>query len=1036
VLTEGLLQKIPPKFFANQILKYLKPSENRKPAPKLNGEMCNFFCDIIDRVSLNFLPFKDIVEFTKECYQVPLSKKGAVNLFKKMYEYMGESLKVCLDEPTIKSIDAEFKKTNVLSEAEKRPKIEFRGEAKDEVKHEKVVNPLDSLPRADISNEVAKFLPKINDAANWQLRKEGIESLDALLNQNQHRVLMNGLIDLITALKSRINDPNKSLCKLFISFTAHLVESAGKDIRMHSKVLILSLIEVLADKTEAIRKEGVQSLTRIGNVLGMDMVVNCMGQPLESDKVEFRAEVLNFLLNHEDFLNKIEGKEFAKGVVNCLCDKNKDIRSLSERLTEKICDRIGMDYLRQVAKDFRPAFIKDLTAIFDRIDKNNAGGSSGQASSMVRGSSPSGKPQGEVPKRPPISASKNTVNQSSTQNLAVTMPSLSNSTVMARQNTQKQLGESNINLTPNSNAFSGDEPLAGTKFLTLYRQQRVDLEETVPWTYDSIKETKEEELVEEINRSFRRDIASKMVALDYRKLAEAGLMISKMCKDLSLHGSLRELSDVIQKWILLRLWGGCLPATYLMEIIPQLLSILEKKNVNINEQEVMLVIAIIREYCLANASLEVRVSETLHTIVKCLVKLYSGDRLLKTFLKQYSTDLNAMHKHAKRESNPYYRETLNRIIKNNLMDFVGNQEILSEISKIRELNRDAEFLDMLFQRFNETALHGYGFRRENAVQNGAQHSSSVEKIQSQPSTTNLTNSQIRSNMPPPVPGRTLQVPPVPQPPQMLQPASTTNLHTSSMRKVDSQANIHQAPVLQPQAPIVHTNNYINPQMMMHQQVSQPPPSPQTMAEPSLLSRLNLSSYLCPHPSSPLSEHLSRLIPPNDETLGFFQTLFVQASDKITTELQNYAKIILAAILKANITMLERRNEYVPDKINNQLNLLQQTLKNRHVIRNVGEVLAVATEFVLKQLVFEDENKASIAESLRERGIDFKTDNFVKTINGVMLRILENAHPHHIIIILFDLLIKTLKRSPVSQKTVCLILKCIGRVSNNYLAELE
>lgn len=69
------------------------------------------------------------------------------------------------------------------------------------------------------------------------------------MNQNQHRVLMNGLTDLITALKGRINDPNKSLCKLFISFTAHLVESTGKDIRMHSRVLILSLIEVLADKT-------------------------------------------------------------------------------------------------------------------------------------------------------------------------------------------------------------------------------------------------------------------------------------------------------------------------------------------------------------------------------------------------------------------------------------------------------------------------------------------------------------------------------------------------------------------------------------------------------------------------------------------------------------------------------------------------------------------------------------------------------------------------------------------------------------------
>jgi len=157
--------------------------------------------------------------------------------------------------------------------------------------------------------------------------------------------------------------------------------------------------------------------------------------------------------------------------VNCLCDKNKDIRSLSERLTEKVCDRIGMDYLRQVAKDFRPAFIKDLTAIFDKIDKNNG---ASQVLSAVRGSSPSGKAPNELSKRPPISASKkdNPVLHSSSQNLGATMPSLSNSTVGTRAITQKQLGESNI--IPAANAFSGDEPLGGAKFLAIYRQQRQD----------------------------------------------------------------------------------------------------------------------------------------------------------------------------------------------------------------------------------------------------------------------------------------------------------------------------------------------------------------------------------------------------------------------------------------------------------------------------------------------------------------------------------------------------------------------------------
>jgi hypothetical protein len=101
---------------------------------------------------------------------------------------------------------------------------------------------------------------------------------------------------------------------------------------------------------------------------------------------------------------------------------------------------------------------------------------------------------------------------------------------------KQNFGEQTV---PPALAFNGDEPIAGQKFLSIYRQQRLEQEETAPWTYDNIKETKEEELLEELNRSFRRDIVSKMVALDYRKLNDAGLILSKMCKDLSLHASLR-----------------------------------------------------------------------------------------------------------------------------------------------------------------------------------------------------------------------------------------------------------------------------------------------------------------------------------------------------------------------------------------------------------------------------------------------------------------------------------------------------------------
>ena len=99
------------------------------------------------------------------------------------------------------------------------------------------------------------------------------------------------------------------------------------------------------------------------------------------------------------------------------------------------------------------------------------------------------------------------------------------------------------------------------------------------------------------------------------------------------------------------------------------------------------------------------------------------------------------------------------------------------------------------------------------------------------------------------------------------------------------------------------------------------------------------------------------------------------------------------------------------------------------------MLSLCTEFVLKQLVYEDENKSAIQEAIRERGFDYKVENFIKTINGIMLRILENGHPHQVTITLFDYLIQCMKRPVISQKTFSLVLKCIGRVANSYVSEL-
>lgn len=47
-----------------------------------------------------------------------------------------------------------------------------------------------------------------------------------------------------------------------------------------------------------------------------------------------------------------------------------------------------------------------------------------------------------------------------------------------------------------------------------------------------------------------------MLSLDYRKVIEAASQIIKLCKDIAHHNEIREVYDLIFKWIFIRLWGG------------------------------------------------------------------------------------------------------------------------------------------------------------------------------------------------------------------------------------------------------------------------------------------------------------------------------------------------------------------------------------------------------------------------------------------------------------------------------------------------
>ena len=65
-----------------------------------------------------------------------------------------------------------------------------------------------------------------------------------------------------------------------------------------------------------------------------------------------------------------------------------------------------------------------------------------------------------------------------------------------------------------------------------------------------------------------------MLSFDYRKVLVSVLQVVKICKDINQQANIREIYDLLFKWILIRLWGGSPSILSMIEVIPPVMSIL------------------------------------------------------------------------------------------------------------------------------------------------------------------------------------------------------------------------------------------------------------------------------------------------------------------------------------------------------------------------------------------------------------------------------------------------------------------------------
>jgi hypothetical protein len=145
-------------------------------------------------------------------------------------------------------------------------------------------------------------------------------------------------------------------------------------------------------------------------------------------------------------------------------------------------------------------------------------------------------------------------------------------------------------------------------------------------------------------------------------------------------------------------------------------------------------------------------------------------------------------------------------------------------------------------------------------------------------------------------------------------------------------------------------------------------------------------------------------------------------------LKSKANTLVQAFHMVFKTICEKSKADVPVKFAEYfLNMSHKLCSSRTLMRAVNEQqLIIFTEEMLIRLISEEENKNEEMKNAHDE-VKASNETVIKTLNSIVLRILENSHPNVMFGVLFDLLIKY-RRQASYVKILGLIVKCILKLT--------
>lgn len=176
---------------------------------------------------------------------------------------------------------------------------------------------------SSINDDIQDLIPKMNHS-DWQKRKESAEAIIEILSSNsEQKINLPCLHDLLSTLKVRVADPNKNIVKYFVQLTALVFEiMPERDVKSQAKNFMGALADGLSDKMQSNRVEIAAALNKLGDIYGKEHLLTLLGSYLDNDK-DSRVDVINLILENEEYMQKADTREYPKGIIRGLTDRNK-----------------------------------------------------------------------------------------------------------------------------------------------------------------------------------------------------------------------------------------------------------------------------------------------------------------------------------------------------------------------------------------------------------------------------------------------------------------------------------------------------------------------------------------------------------------------------------------------------------------------------------------------------------------------------------------------------------------------------------------